>query len=287
MLLGAGLIWGCATSSVRPIQDELEADRPAEAIVKAEAALAEQPDDFEVRMLLGEAHYRLARKGLDENDEPTYAAHIQKAMDAFVEGARLQPESPSPHLWMGIISVYRSDMRSALDSFRNARRLDPRHPVHYTNLAQIYIYLDRLSRARAMLDRARKLNAPAVWVELNETLAAWKEGDLVEARDIFDTAYGLNPKFVQTWDEAPVDEPIESFEGFVSYCCGNPTCGPYMRGPCERMEIEVKERELQLETLRKEREAEMNRRRALREIYERRRDLQIEVEEPEETPAPE
>jgi len=44
------------------------------------------------------------------------------------------------------------------------------------------------------------------------------------------------------------------------------------------MQLAVKGRELQDETLRQELVIEMERRRKLREIYEKRRDLRIEVE---------
>ena len=135
-----------------------------------------------------------------------------------------------------------------------------------------------LNRAQHSVERARRLGARGAFVDIVESLAAWRRGDLVEARDLFDQAYGLDPEEVNNWDEAPVDKPIESFADFTAYCCGNHTCGPHMGKACQRMQLAVKKRELRDETLRQELVIEMERRRKLREIYERRRDLQIEVE---------
>ena len=80
-----------------------------------------------------------------------------------------------------------------------------------------------------------------------------------------------------TWGRAWCGH-IESFHDFTAYCCSNHTCGPHMGKACERMQLAVKERRLRDETLRQELVIEMERRRKLQEIYEGRRDLQIEIE---------
>ena len=224
------------------------------------------------------AYYKLARKALDENREQDYTRYLEKSLDAVLEATRIEPESPRTHTWMGIITAYRDDLDGALASFKNARRLNGRAPVHHLNIAQIQVYRGELSRAHYSVEKARRLGARGAFVDIVEALAAWRRGDLVEARDLFEQAYALNPEEVNTWDEAPVDQPIESFKDFAAYCCANHTCGPHMGKACQRMQLAVKERELQDETLRRELVIEMERRRKLREIYEGRRDLQIEVE---------
>ncbi len=291
LLVCSTLLASCASGpSLRPVQKDLAEDRPGAALEKIEPIVAEFPESFEARMLLGHAHYRIARQALDGGDEETYASHLEKALDAYVEATRIRPDQPGPHTNMAIIAAYRSDMRGALEGLENAAELSPNSPIAYANLAEVHIYLGNMTRARAMLDKARKLGAHPVIVEINEVLAAWKDGDMVEARDIFDGAYALNPEYVQVWNEAPVAQPIETFDDFVQHCCREVTCGPYMRLPCERMQLEVAERELAAETLRREREAENRRRRRLREIYAepeaRRGGVSIEIEEPEEDAAP-
>jgi hypothetical protein len=121
-------------------------------------------------------------------------------------------------------------------------------------------------------------------IDLNGALLAWRYGDLVEARDLFESAYYFDPKIVNTWDEAPVSEPIETFEDFTSYCCSNPACGPYMEEPCRKLRLEVRHRDVRAETVRRELLIEMERRRRLDEIYRDRKDLKIEVEPAESTP---
>ncbi len=85
---------------------------------------------------------------------------------------------------------------------------------------------------------------------------------------------------VNTWDEAPVADPIETFEDFTRYCCWNPACGPYMENACHEQQLEVRQREIDARTLRKEMEIEMQRRHELNQIYRQRKELEIEVEEP-------
>jgi tetratricopeptide (TPR) repeat protein len=187
---------------------------------------------------------------------------------------------------MGIVLAYQSNLPQALESFKNARKLDSRNPIHYTNIAQIYIYQGELVKGRHWLGLGKRLGAPPVIVELNETLAAWRSGDLVEAEDLFETAYSLDPKQVNNWDEAPVADPIENFEDFTAYCCSNPSCGPHMEKGCRKLDLAVKEREVRDETLRKEMVLEMERRRKLQEIYRGRKDLEVEIEPPEPSDKP-
>ena len=122
-------------------------------------------------------------------------------------------------------------------------------------------------------------------LELNEALAAWRSGDLIEAEDVFASAYALDPEQVNNINEAPVGEPIETFEEYMAYCCEkNPACGPFLEQECGEMQLAVKRREVADETLLLELRLEMDRRRRLQEIYRNRKDLQVEIEQPEETP---
>jgi hypothetical protein len=192
----------------------------------------------------------------------------------------MRPAEAGPHIFLAMIDAYQADMKGALGSLQKAKQLAPTNPISYTNLAQVYIYLDQLGRADAMLSHARKLGGPGPIVEINELLAAWKRGDMVDARDLFDVVHGENPEFLQTWDEAPVSSPIESFDDFVAYCCGNPSCGPYMRGPCEKAKQAVAEREITMDALRREQEIARQGREKLRKVYSGQREVTIEAEEP-------
>ena len=265
---------------VRQARQDAEQGRPEAAAIQLEALRKRYPNDFDVHLELGVVYYKLARKALDEDRQEEYARYMGKALDEVVEAARLDPESPSPHTWMGIIAAYQDNLEGALRDFKNARRLSPRNPVNYLNLAQIYVYMGELSRARRYLSKAHRMGARGAFVDVVEALAAWRQGDLVEARDLFDQAYALDPEEVNRWDEAPVDEPIQSFEDFTGYCCSNHTCGPHMGNGCERVRLAVKKRELRDETLRRELVMEMERRQKLKKIYEGRKDLEIEIESP-------
>jgi hypothetical protein len=51
-----------------------------------------------------------------------------------------------------------------------------------------------------------------------------------------------------------------------------------MRSACRALELDVREREVSEETIRRELVLEMEKARRLRKVYEQRRELQIEVE---------
>ncbi len=277
----------CASGpSLYSIERDLDAGRIDEAVAKLEMRRAVRPGDVQVRMLLGDLYYQQARRALGGADEQAYTRLLGRAQDEVLAAVALRPEDPRPHTWMGIIAAYQGNLDSAYTSFRNARRLDPLRPISYTNLAHILVYEGELSRARRLLEKGRKLRAPQDELDRIEILAAWRSADFVEARDLFAMALDI-PGFAETWDGAPLPAPMETFEDFASVCCSNPSCGPNMGRACGGLELEVTTRDLQAEAVLEELRLEMERTRRLREIYERRRDLEVVVEdEVQEEPAP-
>jgi Flp pilus assembly protein TadD len=284
MLVGLALLLSGACSSSQQAVSRAEraeaAGNDEEAIEIIEVALRSEPNDWRLQQDAGELYYRMAREALDEDRQEEYTRMLAQAQDHFLKALELAPESGEPHFWMGIVAVYQSELDRALLDFQNARRLQPRNPLAYSNVAETYIYLGELSKARRYLDRARKLGAPAPILEMNEVLAAWRGGDYTAARDTFATTYALNPNFVKTWNEAPVNQPIESFEDFTAFCCGHLACGPFMEQECQEMQLDAVTRSVSDETILQEIKLEMERRRRLQDIYEKRNDLKIEVEDP-------
>ncbi len=266
------------TSSNVPSAPQVQ-NLPA-TVAKLEAIRDRNPRSSEARVqLASNGYYLLARKALDESRQSDYVENLGKAYDELIEAARLAPNSPDVQTWIGIVDAYRDDLDASRRSFKNAQRFDKQSPVHDLNIAQMDIYQGKMTSARRRIKIARRKGSRGAYTELIECLAAWREGDLVDARDLFDVAYGLSPQVVQVWDEAPVSAPIESFSDFTHYCCSNHTCGPHMGDACKEMNLAVKHRSLSDETIRRELEIEMKRARELREIYKGRSDVQIDVEE--------
>jgi hypothetical protein len=145
------------------------------------------------------------------------------------------------------------------------------------------VYQGKLGDARRYLDKGAKMGAPQDELDRISVLASWKSNDMVEARDVFNSAVVLNPAFAETWDGAPLPQPMKTFDDFAAVCCSNPTCGPYMEGACKRAKQAVAKRSLDLDTLSEERKLEVERQQKLREIYKRRKDVEITVED---APAP-
>ena len=259
-----------ARQGMEQASEELQEGRVEDAQQTLETLREEHPDDIEVRLALAEFYYQKARLSLDGGDQAEYLRLLGAAQDEILAAVEIDPAASSPHTWMGIVAAYKGDLDTALESFQNASRLAPFQGVSYTNLAHIWVYKGRLSRARGLLDKGRKFRGPP-------------DGDFVEAQDVFDMALD-NRGFAETWDGAPLPQAMEDFDDFASVCCANPSCGPNMGRACKQAQLEVKRRELEEETIRQELQLEMERRRKLREIYERRRDLEITVEEPDGAP---
>jgi tetratricopeptide (TPR) repeat protein len=249
-----------------------------DAVAVLERERDRSPGNVETRGELGKAYYQRARHALDEERFDDYQRDLGRALDEWIEALRLDPESPSSHTWMGIVAIYQGDLDSALRSFANARRLNPRSWVSYTNIAETMIYRGKLDGARKFLRRGEHLRADPAVVEINLCLLEWRQGDLDDARYHFQEAYHLSPETVNTWNEAPITEPLRTFHDLTRYCCGSPSCGPYMGDACKKSNLEVTERVVPEEVARQELVLEMERRRKLKEIYDRRRDLGVEVE---------
>jgi tetratricopeptide (TPR) repeat protein len=246
-----------------------------------------RPSDPEVRQALAEAYYRHARTALDASDFEVYETYLGRAMDEAIESARLDPESAAPHVFMGIVAAYQGDIRRTFQSLANARRLSPRSWVSYTNLAEVLIYKGS-PRADVVRwnNRGEKLGADPAIAELNLCLVSWRDGNLPAAERHFRRVRRLNPAVLESWHEAPVDEPIETLSDLMGYCCASPACGPYLEKACSSSELEVAKREIPEEVARRELVLEMERRRKLEAIYEQRKDLEIQIEPPEPVPAP-
>jgi tetratricopeptide (TPR) repeat protein len=256
-------------------------------LARLEQARDKRPNDPERREELGEAYYRHARAALDRKDFAEYETYLGKAMDEVLESARLDPESSSPHVFMGIVAAYQGDIGRTFQSLANARRLAPRSPTSYTNLAETLVYKGSPRRdVERWNERGEKLGGDPAVSELNLCLVSWRDGDLEAAERHFKRVRRLNPKVLESWNMAPVPKPLETLPDLMNYCCESPACGPYLKQACEASQLAVAQREIPEEVARRELVIEMERRRKLEQIYQGRKDLEIEVEPPEPVPSP-
>ena len=282
LALGAAL--SCSGSSNYAVQEDVRKGDYEGAAKKLEERSKENPDDFDTHMQLGEAYYLLARKAIDEDKQKEYIEYLRKAQAEYLAAARIEPDSPQPHTSLGIITAYEGDLNGSETAFRNALRLamEDRYEraggTYYSNLAHISVYQGDLQKARRYLEKGDKTGAPQDEVARISVLLAWKANDMVEARDTFNGAVVLSPAFAETWDGAPLPKKMESFDDFAAACCKNPTCGPYMEHACARERHEVARRQLEAETVKKQLEIEGERRKELKEIYEKNKALDIQIE---------
>ena len=261
------------------------APTPAE-VAQYERARDKRPNRADVRDDLGLAYYRFARGALDRGEFPVYEDYLARAMKEWLASLRLEPENSAPHTYMGIVSAYQGRIEDALDSFYNARSLEPGAGVYYTNIAETLIYAGRPAReVQTWISRGERMGVSPAIVELNYCLLRWRDGDVEAAGRNFYRALKFDPSVVHVWNEAPVSNPIQTFEDLTQYCCGSPACGPYLANACKTAERDVVIRAVPAETARRELVIEMEKRRELDRIYKQRRDLEVRVKDAEAAPA--
>ena len=271
----------CAPRPSTPAAQERLASGDLEgARVLLEAERGRRPRSADVRIELGEVYYRMARSALDgERDEARYLEYLEHSVDEFVTALEIEPRDDRPHFYLAVMDTYRGDLRRALRGFNNARRLQP-SGVAYTNIAEIYIYMGHLNKSRQWNRMGQRKGAPYGALVFNDMLLAWKRGDLQDARSDFNTLRRDYPEMVRTINVAELPVAPRTFEDFAGYCCGSPACGPYMVDACKALELDVQERTISEEAVLKELRIEMERTRRLRKVYEQRKELEIQVEEP-------
>jgi tetratricopeptide (TPR) repeat protein len=279
----------CSTApSPGEIQRDVQQGKAESAAEKLEKARDSDPDSFDTRMELGEVYYQLARKAMDEDNQALYVEYLRKAQTEILAAARIEPTSPEPHTELGIITAYEGDLNGSETAFRNALRLAQSDKYRqysggtfYSNLAHISVYKGDLPAARRYLTKAGKAGAPQDELDRISVLLAWKENDMVEARDIFNGAVITSPRaFAATWDGAPLPKKMENFEDFAAVCCKNPTCGPHMENACKRERQAVAHRELTIDTVAEQLKIERERREQLKKIYEKKKGVEITIEDP-------
>ncbi len=232
------------------------------------------------------SYYRQARDAMDRGDEAQYRDYLGRALRELIAAIRRDPGDPEAHTQMGIILVYQGNLDQARKSFLNALRLHKRRSprgargdgIYYTNIAHTDLYRGKLASARRYLEIGRKRGAPLDEVDRIDTLLAWRSGDLTEAREVFNMAREGTRGYADTWDGVPLPQEMKRFEDFCAVCCRNPSCGPHLRDACASGAQAVKEREVSRETLAEEIRLERERQAKLKEIYEGKRDVSIEVE---------
>jgi Tfp pilus assembly protein PilF len=222
----AGLfLWlGCSSSAPERSSAKSAPQTAATQAVKLEQVRRSRPRDIDARLELADVYYGMARKALDAGRSEEYVAYLRKAQDVVLEATRIDPKSPRPHTWIGIISAYQGDLDTAARSFRNALRLAQRgrngrllEGTYYSNVAHIAVYRGKLSEARLFLQKAMQARAPVDELDRIAVLAAWKANDMTEAREVFDSALVTSsPSFASTWDQVDLPQPIKNFYDYAS-----------------------------------------------------------------------
>jgi hypothetical protein len=277
-LLALATLAACAPNQIDEARSALRTNDLPTARALLEADRERSPKSVPVRIELGEVYYRSARDALDwDGDQGSYLAYLEKSVDEFVRAAELEPKNPQPFFFLAMINLYRGDLAAAQRGFRNSQRLGF-GPIGETNLAESYVYAGDLVEASRWNESGRLHGAGLGPVTFNEMLMDWHAGDLAAARRSFELLRVQYPEMIRTINVALLPTVPQQFEEFARYCCASPACGPYLENACAALSLPVKHREVSNETLLRELQLEMEARRRMEEIYEQRKELEIEVQ---------
>ncbi len=271
---------GCAQdAAISRAKSRSEAGDLEGARRELEQASSQAPGSADLHVALGETYYLIARDALDrEHDEARYLAFLEQSSAEFVTALEIDPGDERPHFYLAGMDLYRGNIHQALRGFNNARKLEPAG-IAYTNIAEIYVYMGQLHKAQSWNDLGMKKGAPYGAGLFNDMLIAWRQGDLADARQCFAELRATDPEWLRTINMARVPQMPRSFEDFAGYCCASPACGPYLEDACRALALEVNQREISKEAMLKELRIEMETQRRLKQVYQQRKELEIEIED--------
>ena len=109
------------------LQRLIQADLLPEALQQAEAWLAGQPKDPQVRFLKGVIQSRQGRS--------------DQAVDTFTELIRDYPELPEPHNNLAVLHAAAGRLGHAREALEMALKLNPDYAVAHQNLGDLYVRL--------------------------------------------------------------------------------------------------------------------------------------------------
>jgi Flp pilus assembly protein TadD len=170
------------------------ADRPAEGMAAAEAALARAPQHGGFHRLRAALLSELDRHteavqesytavSLAPQDPGTARAHarvlsragrLREAADAARHAVALDPESSAAHLILADIADDLGDRRTARQAYEEALRLDPQNAVARHDLAVLDVNTRHPARALRGLVEAGRLDPTLPVVLQNVALVLWK-----------------------------------------------------------------------------------------------------------------
>ncbi|MBL0420498.1 tetratricopeptide repeat protein [Ramlibacter sp. AW1] len=117
------------------IQALVRDGRPAQALERAEQALAEQPRDPQLRFLRGVIL--------------SQAGRTDEALAVFTGLTQEYPELPEPHNNLAVIHAQRGELDKARSALEEALRANPGYAVAHENLGDIHVRLAGRSYRRA------------------------------------------------------------------------------------------------------------------------------------------
>lgn len=99
-----------------------------------------------------------AEKALRAGERFFGEGHLDQAIEQFDQASQLDPESPLPHAWLGLVYSSRGQPRQALAHWRQATEKAPEVVGYQKNLITTYAELDSLQKALDLLEEILQQN---------------------------------------------------------------------------------------------------------------------------------
>ena len=132
------------------------ANRLDEAVAVAEEIFATNPDNVEVRRLLGRIYHSYATRGRQgrnpEGRQGTNPELIQKAVEQFEKLVELEPDNPENHVGLGTLYRTTEELDKAETSIKRALDLDPSQTDAKAALAYVLMQSGKMGDAISALE---------------------------------------------------------------------------------------------------------------------------------------
>jgi tetratricopeptide (TPR) repeat protein/mono/diheme cytochrome c family protein len=124
---------------------------------------------------------------------------LEKAIADFTEAVRLDPRLAVAFHNRGVARQARGELDQALSDFTESLRLGPTSAVAFNNRGYAHLEKENFGKALADFDEALRLQPKFPFALNNRGLAHAKKGDQDRAIADFSAAIALDPKFAKAW----------------------------------------------------------------------------------------
>lgn len=123
----------------------------------------------------------------------TEAGNVAAALDAALEGAKLDPDNPDGLNLLGQLHETGGNIDAAVDAYQRAQRADPEWVEPFKNLALLHLRQEQMALALTSLDAAVQIQPDEPELHVYRAIALRASDKPIESMRAFERAWELDP----------------------------------------------------------------------------------------------